>query len=276
MGLFLAGFFASSHAFAEDFIDVKGKGVISGKIISENEKEVIFLGPDGISQTYAKSDILMMEKMKPSAYRAPIKAPTSFAPAINFNSSKSSPTSSSARALPSGPVTMEQIKSIMDERARARAQNTDFLTRANLWIEGVYMLQAQFFVSDLESLGSTVMNTINQSQRYQGNIILAILASIFAIAGGLGVLFFSFQMLIYSFRCGAGWGMLVLGNGALNYAAIRFGEIAVLVSHLCAISITYFVITRFQVLRKPMLSLLVCINFLLVAAVLIHAGFGGS
>ncbi len=257
----------NGFAFAEDYIEAKGRGILSGKIISENEKEVIFRDSHGITLTFPKSEITLLERGKseePAAASNPFSLSTPASASRHYDASVSS--------SPQVRDAMQQIKRALKERAETRAANKDIMTKINLFIEGVYQWQVAFFVPDTEALTGAFMEAVNQSHRKQGSPAIGIAGIIIVIVGAIGLMVCGFKVLTASFRQGATWGFLLLGNSFMFYL-IRFGESAIFISHVLNIFVSYFFITRFNVFRKLMIFGLICLNLILAAVMVLRLGF---
>jgi hypothetical protein len=226
-----------SAAYAEDYIEVKGRGLFGGTILSENSNEVKFKNNDGKTETFARSEVLLLERGLPGT--AAVTSDSS-ASSFSFNSET--------------PDTEERIK------------KGNVAARANLFIEKVGQIQGAFFIWDIPAFVQAITGLKDLQTRGKGPFM--ILGVILMLIGGLAFVFFAFMMLKAAFGEGVEWGILFL-LGGFGGIAPRFGEWAVLIVHLTGFATTYFVITHFRAIRKPLIGGMICLNVVFLALFLL-------
>ncbi len=243
---------AFTAAARADWVDVKGKGVMNGRILEENEASVHFRDNYGEVHDVPRSDILQMERTHEGKPAGPklagplLSGLTQKASGLSSpRNAASAPSKRGAQADPSAPLGAGLEAAVMGV---VDAAGSNFSSA--LYGEPGAVRAAKWF-----GAGNARVRDYKK-----GNMALGAAGMLFILIGLLGAVYFGVLLMLKMFAEGLRWGLVFLSSSAAQFAGI-FGGIAGLLMVAVPLGLNlYFVVTRWELARRPFIGQIYCLN----------------
>jgi len=284
----------TASLFAEDYIEIRGRGVYMGKLIKETKTTVTFQDLDGVVETFDRKDVLLLEKNLLTAKERQQKQIASSTPAKPVAAPPTTPAAAPAgeapktnnplkgldpKSLPKDPqAILALLKKQVETQIAERVESKDILTQINVRFEKILASHQEFFTPDKESLANSVLNSITgiASRGMPTNVSPVILVGyILSLGAFLFILVYGVWFIVNAFQAGVSWGFLVLAQFASGFILQKGGEPAILAVHLLGLAFFYFVLTRWNYVRVTMVRLAFSLNVLIAGFLIIKHGLFG-
>lgn len=235
---------APAHA---DWIDVKGKGVMNGRILEETPESVRFRDNYGETHDVPRADVLLMEKTKESG--------ASGGPFVPKRDKASAP---DARATE------------RDERPLAEGGSLEHAILSAVGRAAGYASRSLYGREDAVQAGEWASEGRRRVENYdRGNIALGAVGMLFILVGLLGSAGFSLLLMRRMFEEGIRWGLVYLSSMAIQFGEY-FGGVGGLLLVVVPVSLNlYFVVRYWDVARKPVVGQLWSLNVALLGFLLL-------
>jgi len=224
-------------AASADIIEVRGKGVIDGKILSEDSASIEFKDAWGEVSTYSKKDVLLVERI----------------------AEKSGSRGKKATRTESG--------SSMDSLSFTAGGVMGFIE----WVQVTFI---KFWAGDPEALSGVASGAAGVVMAVKrgvgGYSAFAITGLILMAAGLLAAAIYGFQLVIAAFENNFLWGLMLIANGAIHYAAM-FDDVFQPLFYLPFIGTIIFIIKNWASVRAPIISQIFAFNLTLIGFCILKA-----
>lgn len=234
-GVLLAAFCAASSA---DMIEVKGRGVISGKIVREDKNGVTFTDGWGNTETYPHDQVTYVERTKEPIAKK-IKKKVAAKDGEKGEGSK-----------PGGislPFNLPQIEGAEDW---ATILNRGFTLWSNFWSGDVEQSYEEA-VNEIVDRVKNVRKIATGTGPYSQAVCFAGMGVI--LVGLIGLVLFTWQLVFSAFEEGMFWGFMLIGSGMANFAPLVGGD-AGLVLLIPQLFVLYFILTRWDTARDSVIN----------------------
>ena len=248
---------ASSFSYA-DMVEVKGKGFISGVIVSENDDEIVFKNSYGQVQHFSRSEVTHIEKEKPHLVKG-----------FSMASAKGS--------LSSVKKTVSDIKIGFSHSASASSagsagsfdrwlgSNVGFADQVVLWVNQTSQSALDFLFRgrDTGELTRNIQARATGFKDYKSqNLVVGGIGMAMMFFGALALVVFGFRLISEAFEQHFLWGVAFLAI-PLSYAAPLIGGSIGLFAMGPYFASLCFIVIHWRVARPVFVAQLFCSNVIL-------------
>ncbi len=263
LGIFAAAALAAVFcaAASADVIEVKGRGMLTGKINHENKDGVTFTDSWGVTKTYPHDQVTYLERTPESIAKRAKELKKSKSKDKDGKSEDKKGGGSIFSSLPFG---LDQFG--LDQNWATTLQKGLTLW-SNFWSGDVEKSPEEVFREAMER-AKNIKKTVTNNDKTQQIICFSGMGII--LIGLLGLTLFSWQLIFAAFEDGLMWGFMMLGAGLANFAPMVGGD-AGLVLLIPQLFVFYFIVTRWDVSRSSVVNQIVFMNVIIIGYMIMRS-----
>lgn len=260
--------FFSMHPAWSDMIEIRGRGVFSGKIVSENDTEVTFKDDWGKTKTYPRQDVLLLEKTDDPP---PVKKKAESEESGDQDKKSSKSKAGKGKSSDPEPKEKKFLKNFKFGSSEGKGEASNWASAVSQTVDDFAQKILDYTTGDSESAKEVVQDTLKDSDGLKnmfsnrGSANMGIVSGAIAllVIGALGLAIFGIQLIFAAFEEGFLWGFAIIGTNSAWVAPMVGGTIGLLFL-IPQVMTGYFILTRWALVRRPIVYQMFSWNLILL------------